>query len=102
MRVYLVRRLLVTAVLLWLVTTAVFLFVRLLPGDPAAAILSTGEGAGPSAQDIARVRGQLGLDRPLVEQYSAYVLNLLHGDLGASLVNGRPVALDLGIRLGRT
>lgn len=98
----LIRRLLITLVLVWLVGTVVFMFVRLLPGDPAETILGASESFQPSAAQIATVRSRLGLDKPLLEQYVTYLTSIAHGDLGTSLTSGRPVALDLGLRLGRT
>ena len=102
MNAALLRRLLITLVLLWLVTSVIFLFVRLLPGDPANTILGASEQFQPSAEQVATVRGKLGLDKPLLEQYTTYLGRLAQGDLGTSLTSGRPVALDLGLRLGRT
>jgi len=99
---FLVRRLLITAVLIWLVTTVVFMFVRLLPGDPASAILGASESFQPTEAALVTVRQRLGLDRPVPEQYLTYIGGLLRGDLGESLTSGRPVTLDLRLRLGRT
>jgi peptide/nickel transport system permease protein len=99
---FLVRRLLVTFVLIWLVTTVVFMFVRLLPGDPASAILGTSESFQPTEEQLNTVRQRLGLDRPLHEQYATYISGLVRGDLGESLTSGRAVGLDLRLRLGRT
>jgi peptide/nickel transport system permease protein len=99
---FIVRRLLITLVLIWLVTTVVFMFVRLLPGDPASAILGTSESFQPTEAQLNTVRQRLGLDRPLHEQYATYLSGLVRGDLGQSLTSGRDVSLDLRLRLGRT
>jgi peptide/nickel transport system permease protein len=99
---FIVRRLLITLVLIWLVTTVVFMFVRLLPGDPASAILGTSESFQPTEAQLNTVRQRLGLDRPLHEQYVTYLTGLVRGDLGQSLTSGRDVSLDLRLRLGRT
>lgn len=99
---YLVRRLVATLVLLWLVSSAVFLFVRLLPGDPALIILGASDASQPTDEQVQTVRAQLGLEKPLPEQYVTYLGNLLRGELGESFVTGRPVILDLRVRLGRT
>ena len=99
---FLVRRLLITAVLIWLVTTVVFMFVRLLPGDPAMAILGAGESFQPTEAQLTTVRQRLGLDRPVHEQYASYLAGLVRGDFGDSLTSGRPVSLDMRLRLGRT
>jgi ABC-type dipeptide/oligopeptide/nickel transport system permease component len=86
-----VRRLASVALLLWGAATIVFLLIRLIPGDPAAAML--GEGAAPG--DVAALRHDLGLDRPLPAQYAAWLSGLLHGDLGLSLQTRRPVWAEI-------
>jgi peptide/nickel transport system permease protein len=77
------------------VVIVTFLLTRALPGDPAAYF------AGPAAtpQAIQEVRVKLGLDRPLIEQFGSYVLDLVHGNLGTSLTTGQPVAQELRNRL---
>jgi peptide/nickel transport system permease protein len=84
---YIVRRLLGAIPVLFGLSVVLFAFVHLLPGDPAVALL--GQHATPELS--ARIREQLGLDRPLYEQYVTYAVQLLHGDLGKSLINNRPV-----------
>jgi peptide/nickel transport system permease protein len=71
-----------------LVTVLIFLLIKLLPGDPAAAIL--GERASDDA--IRALHRQWGLDRPLWQQYAVYMRNLATGDLGQSLRYRTPVA----------
>jgi len=75
-----------------------FTFVHLLPGDPAIAIL--GERARPDL--ILALRANLGLDKPLYLQYLQYLWALLHGDLGHSIVNDRPVLGEFASRLPAT
>jgi ABC-type dipeptide/oligopeptide/nickel transport system permease component len=72
-----------------------FLLTRILPGDPAVYF------AGPAAtpQSIAEIRKNLGLDRPLPEQFVRYVDDLAHGDLGNSLSTGQPVMTEIKSRL---
>ena len=72
-----------------------FLLTRVLPGDTASYF------AGPtaSAESIAQIRAELGLDRPLPEQFFRYVTALAQGDLGMSLTTGQPVLQDLAARL---
>ncbi|HEY7878026.1 MAG TPA: ABC transporter permease [Gemmatimonadaceae bacterium] len=84
----LVRRLLDSAVLLWLVLTFTFLLLRAAPGDPAALLIPPSA----TAADAARARAELGLDRPLVVQYARWARDILKGDLGQSFVQRRPVA----------
>jgi peptide/nickel transport system permease protein len=99
--IYLVRRLGLSALLLFLVATFLFFAIHLLPGDPALLILG-GDSAQPTPEQIARVRSRLGLDRPLPIQYVTWLGRVLRGDLGSSLVDDRPVATDLANRLPRT
>ncbi len=68
--------------------TLAFFALRLLPGDAIRAQVLAGGGSAVAAQ--ARI-AELGLDKPLFEQFSASVLNILRGDLGVSISSGRPV-----------
>ncbi|MEA3376822.1 MAG: ABC transporter permease [Chloroflexota bacterium] len=88
MLTFTLRRLLSTVLVLWGVVTLTFFAIRLLPGDPATLLISQGGG---SAEDIADLRRQLGLDRPLPMQYLRFLGGLVQGDLGVSLVSHRPV-----------
>lgn len=87
---YIVRRILGAIPVLFGLSIVLFAFVHLLPGDPAAALL--GQHATPEL--TVRIREQLGLDRPLPEQYLGYLGQLLHGDLGKSIINNRPVVTE--------
>ncbi|MEX5411902.1 glutathione ABC transporter permease GsiC [Atlantibacter hermannii] len=91
---YVVKRLLGLIPTLFIVAVLVFLFVHLLPGDPARLI------AGPEAdaQVIEMVRSQLGLDKPLWSQFLSYMGNVLQGDFGTSLVSRRPVSGEIASR----
>ena len=91
---YVVKRLLGLIPTLFIVAVLVFLFVHLLPGDPARLI------AGPEAdaQVIEMVRSQLGLDKPLWSQFLSYMGNVLQGDFGTSLVSRRPVSEEIASR----
>lgn len=101
MGAYVIRRAIATLILLYLIVTVVFLLLHLLPGDPAMTVLG-GIDSNPSEEDIARVRAELKLDRPLYEQYVTYLGNTARLDLGESFVNGRSVSGDLFTRLPRT
>ena len=85
---------------LGLVVASVLIFatLRLLPGDVAQAIAGT---TGSPAQ-VAALREQLGLDRPIVAQYLDWAAGLLRLDLGESLVTGSPVAGEIAEKLGVT
>jgi peptide/nickel transport system permease protein len=84
---YVVRRVLVAVPVLLGLTVVLFVFIHLLPGDPAAIIL--GERATEALK--AAIRHDLGLDRPLYDQYVLYLGQLLQGNFGSSAVDGRPV-----------
>jgi peptide/nickel transport system permease protein len=90
-RAYAVRRSLTVIPVLLGVSVLVFGFIHIIPGDPATTML--GERATP--ERVAEVRRQLGLDRPIVEQYLIYMGKVVHGNLGVSIVRGDPVLPDL-------
>jgi ABC-type dipeptide/oligopeptide/nickel transport system permease component len=77
----LLKRLLYTLPVVWLVVSTVFFLIHLVPGDPVEQML--GEGA--TASDISALRHEYGLDQPLGIQYVRYWQGVLHGDLGRSL-----------------
>lgn len=85
---YLVRRLIALIPVALGVATLTFALIHLVPGDPVVAML--GDSAGPA--DIAGMRQELGLDRPLTAQYLTFLWNLAHGDLGESISMKEPVA----------
>ncbi|MGB8683840.1 MAG: ABC transporter permease [Candidatus Binatus sp.] len=85
---YLVRRLLALVPVALGVATLTFAIIHLVPGDPVVAMLS--ETAAPA--DIVGMRHQLGLDRPLLEQYAGYLGGLAVGDLGESTSYRKPVS----------
>ncbi|SIQ69505.1 MULTISPECIES: glutathione ABC transporter permease GsiC [Pseudacidovorax] len=91
---YVVRRLFGLAPTLLIVAVLVFLFVHLLPGDPAR--LAAGVDASPETVEL--VRQDLGLDKPMPQQFVAFFNRLLHGDLGTSLRTKRPVSQEIGDR----
>jgi peptide/nickel transport system permease protein len=98
---WIAKRIGVSLLLMWVVATVVFLALHLVPGDPAELLLSTG-GAMPDAYAIAELREKLGLNRPIWEQYLAFLEGLSRGDLGNSLVDAYPVAEEILLRLPRT
>lgn len=99
---YILKRVGYTIVTLFVLVTLTFFMMRLLPGDPF-----TGEKQLPE-KTMAALNAKYGLDRPMTTQYIMYLGNCLHGDLGLSLNNDRPVttiigesfvcSFDLGIR----
>ena len=95
---YIVRRLLGVIPVMVVVGVFVFSLLHLAPGDPAAIIA----GDNASAENIARIRAGLGLDRPLMEQFAVWGWSTLQGDLGVSMFSGIPVAKLVGQRMGPT
>ena len=95
---FVARRVLIGIVLLVVVSFLVFLAMNLLPGDAARAML----GPKASAEQVATVHRQLGLDRPLLERYWSYLLGLAHGDLGASLTGSANPFADASSAVAQT
>ncbi len=95
---YFVKRLLGMIPTMIIVTIVVFLFIHLLPGDPARLA------AGPEADEatVEMVRHQLGLDRSIPEQFASFVANAVTGDFGTSIRTQRPVIDEIAERFGPT
>jgi len=93
------RRLLLAIPTVFAVSAAVFLMLHLIPGDPASIYL--GENLA-TPERLESIRHEMGLDRPIHVQYLDFLGRALQGDLGRSLQNDRPVALELAERLPRT
>jgi len=95
---YVARRLLIAIPTLFGVATFSFLLLRLIPGDPARVM------AGPqaTAEDVDRLRSQLGLDGSLSSQYLDYMGRVLHGDLTISARTGTPVLDEIKARASAT
>ncbi|MDY4378226.1 glutathione ABC transporter permease GsiC [Pectobacterium brasiliense] len=91
---YFIKRLLGLIPTLLIVMVLVFLFVHLLPGDPAR--LAAGREA--DAAVIEMVRQDLGLDKPLPYQFWHFFTNILQGDFGTSIVSKRPVTEEIAMR----
>ena len=95
---YLVRRILLAIPTLFVMLTAIFVLVRLVPGDAASVIL----GDQASAASLAALREKLGLDQPVHVQYLAFLGKILTGDFGQSLSSGRSVIREVLLVLPST
>jgi peptide/nickel transport system permease protein len=95
---FLIRRVLLTIPVLFGVATLVFSLLHLVPGDPVQAML--GESASP--EEIAQMRTRLGLDRPLLVQYGAFMKGAVTADLGTSLRTSQPVTAAIAERMPAT
>lgn len=98
---WILKRIGVSLLLVWVVASIVFLAIRFVPGDPAELLLAQG-GAAPDPSAVAELRGQLGLDQPLAAQYVGNLRRLLVGDLGRSLQDDSSVTEQILLRLPRT
>jgi peptide/nickel transport system permease protein len=97
---YIGRRALQGVLVLWLVSFLIFSLVRILPGD--AILMQLDQAAAPTPEVLARARQELGLDRPLLQQYRIWMGGVLQGDLGRSLTSRRPVTQELLKRISLT
>ena len=98
---WILRRIAISLLLIWVVSSIVFLAIHLVPGDPAEVLLSLG-GSAPDADSVAALRAQLGLDQPILTQYLNSLSHFAVGDLGDSLSDGTPVMSEALRRLPRT
>ena len=87
MLAYIGRRLIAAIPVLFGLSVIVFLIIALIPGDPATAIL----GSYATPENVAKLNRDLGLDKPMVQQYFIWLGNILHGDFGRSFALNRPV-----------
>ncbi|MBM6397385.1 ABC transporter permease [Ochrobactrum anthropi] len=92
---YIIRRSAILVLSVFIASIVLFLLLRLLPGDPANALVSVGA----DAAQIEAARKQVGSDLPLYEQFLRFIGSLLRFDLGNSFVSGAPVLAEIGKRL---
>ncbi|MGT2476509.1 ABC transporter permease [Paraburkholderia terrae] len=92
---YAIKRLLLAVPTLLAMLTAVFVLVRLVPGDPAAAML----GDQASASALSALRKQMGLDLPMYVQYLHFMRDMMSGNFGASMASGRTVLQEVSLVL---
>jgi peptide/nickel transport system permease protein len=95
---FIIRRLLIAIPVIWTILTLVFFSIHLVPGDPVQVML-VGHG---TAGDIARLRHELGLDRPLGEQYIDFMKGAVHMDFGKSITTQQSVSQEIFDRLPYT
>jgi peptide/nickel transport system permease protein len=92
---YIIRRLLIGVVILFLLSVAVFFLLRIVPGDPAIQRC----GLGCTEEQLKAIREELGLNKSYPEQYWDWMGNVLTGDLGEANFNKRPVIESIKVRL---
>ena len=98
MAAYILKRLTALVPVLFGLSIIVFLVMALIPGDTATAIL----GAYATPENVERINRELGLDKPLVQQYLIWIGNVLQGDFGRSYALNRPVLDEVLERFGAT
>jgi len=97
LRTYIIRRLIMIIPLFFVMSILVFLLIHLAPGDPILTMFGT---TTPYNKEIVEImRKKYGLDRPLYEQYLIWLNMLLHGDLGYSYLNRRPISMMISERV---
>lgn len=95
MTTYIIRRLIMGAVVLIIVTIMVFLAMRFLPGDPIMMLVTASESQELTEIQIAELKHQYGMDKPLVVQYFNWLNGIFHGDFGQSIMYRAPVAGEI-------
>lgn len=96
---FIIRRFIQALVVLILITAVVFIAVRLLPGDPVRMYVTANTQAQYTEEQIAYVRHQVGLDKPLFIQYINWIKGIARGDLGKSILRNEPVTKEIFRRL---
>lgn len=100
MQQYIARRVVLFVPTMLLVSILVFVFMRILPGDPALLILAGPGGQGGFTEEqLAEVRHELGTDRSIPVQYGDWIWGLLHGDFGTSYFYRTPIVKQLELRI---
>jgi peptide/nickel transport system permease protein len=94
---YVARRLLQMVPVLFIVSVVAFALIRVLPGDPAAALVGEGN-PGVTSRDVQVMRHNLGLDKPIPAQYLGWLGDVLHGNWGRSYASRRAVTAEVRIR----
>lgn len=99
MTAYIIRRLFQAIIVLLLITVIVFFAMRLLPGDPIRMLVTQSDQATFSQEEIEALRHKYGLDRPMIVQYGDWLWQVMHGDLGKSILQGSPVINEITHRI---
>ncbi|MFK3777596.1 ABC transporter permease [Agrobacterium sp. NPDC089420] len=95
------KRVMVSLVMLWVIVTLVFMSIHFVPGDPVELLLSQDGGSADPAT-VAMIREDLGLNRPVFEQYVEKIKGLAAFDLGRSMVDETSISAEIARRLPRT
>jgi peptide/nickel transport system permease protein len=96
---YIIRRLVQSVIVFFLITVLIFLVMRLLPGDPIYMIMSKAASQTATEMQLDVLRHQYGLDRPMMVQYFSWLNGVFHGDLGVSILTNTDIRQSLMKRL---
>lgn len=99
MLVYIIRRIILAVLILILASLLVFFGMRLLPGDPILMLVTSNQAQEYNEEYLMQLRHEHGLDKPMIIQYFDWIGDVLHGDLGISILNQSPVADEIFRRL---
>lgn len=99
MTTYIIRRLFHAILVVLIVSLMVFLIMRLLPGDPILMYVASGDLQAFSPEQIAHLKHELGMDKPLMLQYFDWLMHVIQGNLGKSLLHRYDVLEEIGRRL---
>ncbi len=102
MTTYIIRRLIHALVVIFIVSIFVFFLMRLLPGDPIFMYMASGDLERFSLEQIEHLKHELGMDRPMIVQYFDWMMHVLQGDLGKSILHRYDVLEEIAIRLPLT
>ncbi|MGF9977820.1 nickel ABC transporter permease [Viridibacillus arvi] len=98
MKQFIINRILSSVIVIFGISIFSFLIIHLIPGDPVKIML----GINATSEQVEKLTHQMGLDRPLLVQYSHFISNLIQGDFGTSLKTGRPVLTEIVERFPET
>ncbi len=98
---FFLKRILTAIVQIFVVVSIVFFSLQIMPGDPVLMMLSR-DGSAVDQEAYDALEAELGLDQPVMTQYTSWLAGLVHGDLGKSYGENRPVVDAIGDRLPRT
>jgi peptide/nickel transport system permease protein len=99
MTAYIIRRLIQSVIVFFLITVLIFFVMRLLPGDPIYMIISKAASQTATEMDLDILRQQYGLDKPMVVQYFDWLGGVFHGDFGVSILTNTDIRQELFRRL---
>jgi peptide/nickel transport system permease protein len=99
MLAYIIRRLVLAVIILFLSTLLVFFAMRLLPGDPILMLVTANQAQEYNEEQINQLKHEFGLDKPMVMQYFDWIGDVLQGNLGVSILHRSPVSREILRRL---